>query len=76
MKFAKRTSAGSTRWVPLKGGQSWDSGSPDMRLPSISLDIRPESSDCPYRVVGFFSYPTLSDAKAAVRRIAKELGVI
>lgn len=82
MKFLKRTNAGLNYYVPVKGGSGWDSGLQDFRLPVIHHypnDFRGVPSDRPYRVGDWATgwwYPTLAEAKAAVREQARHLGVI
>jgi len=81
MKFKKTTDklTGSTRWNPTHGDSSWRSGMIDSRLPFIQ--ISPAAFGFQYQVKStdhqdFGSFQTLSEAKAAVRSIARDRGVI
>ncbi len=81
MKFKKTTDkiTGSTRWAPTHGDSSWRSGMVDSRLPYIQLYPAPFGFQ--YQVItadrqDFGSFQTLTEAKAMVRSVARDRGVI
>ena len=81
MKFKKTTDkiTGSTRWLPTHDDSSWRSGMVDSRLPFIQMF--PAAFGFQYQVTGsdrsdFGCFQSLSEAKALVRSIARDRGVI